>query len=88
MQLFYGGHLKYGGEAEANEETTPILLPKSKEVERSIKNLDRIYPYETHKIGVVYVGPGQLDPGKENEKLILSNHFGSLRYIEFIQVSF
>ena len=30
--------------------------------ERAIKLLDHIYPYETHKIGVIYVGPGQVSP--------------------------
>ncbi len=29
-------------------------------VERGIKMLDLMYPYETHKLGVVYVGPGQV----------------------------
>ena len=28
--------------------------------ERAIKLLDHIYPYETHKIGVIYVGPRQV----------------------------
>ena len=29
-------------------------------VSRSLKMLDLIYPYETHKLGVIYVGPGQV----------------------------
>ena len=46
-----------------------------------IKNLDRIPPFETHKIGVLYIGKGQA--GKEAE--ILSNEHGSVRYMEFLQ---
>ena len=38
----------------------PLLLPNSKSIESSLKILDRIFCYETHKVGVVYVGPGQV----------------------------
>ena len=38
----------------------PILLPSSESMERAIKVLDHIPPYNTHKIGVVYVGEGQV----------------------------
>ena len=37
----------------------PIMVPSSKSVESSLKILDRIFCYETHKVGVLYVGPGQ-----------------------------
>lgn len=43
--------------------------------ERTIKNLDLVPPIETHKVGVLYAGPGQQD----NEVLILRNEFGSVR---------
>lgn len=43
--------------------------------ERTVKNLDLVPPIETHKVGVLYVGPGQHD----NEVLILRNEFGSVR---------
>jgi tuberous sclerosis protein 2 len=43
--------------------------------------LDYIPPYETHKIGVVYVGPGQAC----NETAILQNQYGSARYRDFLQ---
>lgn len=43
--------------------------------------LDYIPPYETHKIGVVYIGPGQAS----NETAILQNKFGSSRYRDFLQ---
>ncbi len=44
-----------------------------------MKNLHRIHPYETHRIGVVYVAPGQ-----SSETEILANTFGSSRYLEFL----
>lgn len=40
-----------------------------------------IPPFETHKIGVLYVGPGQCN----NETEILKNRFGSVRYAEFLR---
>ncbi|CAG0914003.1 unnamed protein product [Notodromas monacha] len=85
LQLFYGGHLRASGDVDKNDESEPLLLPRTREVERSIKNLDRIYPYETHKIGIIYIGRNQLDAGRDSEKEILSNDFGSPRYMEFIQ---
>lgn len=56
----------------------PILVPNN--INTAIKNLDRIPPYETHEIGVLYVGKGQA--GKESE--ILANEHGSVRYMEFL----
>ena len=56
----------------------PLLVPNN--IHTAIKNLDRIPPYETHKIGVLYVGKGQA--GKEAE--ILANEHGSVRYMEFL----
>ncbi len=38
----------------------PILLSSSESVERGIKVLDHIPPYNTHKLGVVYVGEDQV----------------------------
>ena len=49
-------------------------------IERAIKCLDRIPPYDTHKIGVIYVAPGQHD----NESAILGNVYGSSRYMSFL----
>ena len=66
---------------EVRENRTPILLPKNDAIERGLRNLDLITPYETHKIGIVYVGPGQAD----DKNKILSNRFGSTRYIEFLK---
>lgn len=45
-----------------------------------MKVLDHIHPYDTHKLGVVYVGRGQ-----QSESEILANTFGSSRYIEFLR---
>lgn len=42
--------------------------------------LDLIPPYEIHKIGVLYVGPGQAN----NESEILRNRNGSFRYTQFL----
>ena len=43
--------------------------------------LDRIPPYDHHKIGVLYVGPDQ----ESNEKAVLANQYGSLRYVQFLR---
>ncbi|CAG9838719.1 unnamed protein product [Diabrotica balteata] len=40
-----------------------------------------IPPYETHKIGVLYVREGQI----HSEVEIYKNRFGSLRYVQFLQ---
>ena len=58
----------------------PLLLPNSKSIESSLKILDRIFCYETHKVGVVYVGHGQV----ADEQAILRNQFGSSRYASFL----
>lgn len=57
----------------------PLLI--SQNHQRTINVLDYIPPYETHKIGVLYVGPGQAN----SEVEILRNQFGSVRYAEFLQ---
>lgn len=46
---------------------------------RSLKQLDRTSSRECHKIGVVYVGPGQ-----ENQREILKNERGSADYESFL----
>ena len=47
----------------------------------NLQVLDYIQPYETHKIGVVYVGAGQA----KDEMAILQNQYGSYRYRDFLQ---
>lgn len=59
----------------------PLLLCQTEVINRAIRVLDRIPPYDTHKIGVIYVGPGQAG----NEVEILNNLFGSLRYVQFLR---
>ncbi|XP_063381192.1 tuberin [Cydia fagiglandana] len=56
------------------------LLVSGVQHERTIKNLDRVPPIETYKVGVLYVGPGQQD----NEVEVLKNEYGSVRYAEFL----
>ncbi|XP_034781714.2 tuberin-like [Acipenser ruthenus] len=63
-----------------NESNKPLLLPKSQLMDRTVKVLDQMPPYDTHKIGVVYVGEGQIN----NEVAILSNEYGSYRYAQFL----
>ncbi|CAI8045482.1 Tuberin [Geodia barretti] len=57
----------------------PLLLPSDEATARAIKLLDRIPPYTTHKIGVVYVCRGQM-----SETAILANTSGSSRYQHFL----
>ncbi|XP_028827475.1 tuberin isoform X2 [Denticeps clupeoides] len=63
-----------------NEANKPLLLPKSQLIDRAVKVLDQMPPYDTHKIGVVFVGVGQVN----NEVAILSNEYGSNRYAQFL----
>ncbi|XP_069576618.1 tuberin isoform X1 [Brachyistius frenatus] len=63
-----------------NEANKPLLLPKTQVIDRAVKVLDQMPPYDTHKIGVVFVGAGQVN----NEVAILSNEFGSNRYAGFL----
>lgn len=60
-----------------NSADRPIQIQNLK----SISLLDLIPPFETHKIGVLYVGRGQCN----NETEILKNRYGSTRYVEFLQ---
>ncbi|EZA62622.1 Tuberin, partial [Ooceraea biroi] len=74
LQLYHAAH--FGTTTEK-----PLLVPQTTAIQRAVTNLDRIQPYETHKIGVLYVGPGQAS----NEIEILANQHGSLRYTEFLK---
>ncbi|KFB51320.1 tuberous sclerosis complex 2 (TSC2) [Anopheles sinensis] len=69
LQLYHHG--QFGPER-------PVLMDK--DPEKAIALLDLIPPFEMHKIGVLYVGPGQAG----NETEILKNRYGSLRYAEFL----
>lgn len=72
LQLYHSGQF---GTSER-----PILMDKEAS-DRAIHLLDLIAPFEKHKIGVLYVGPGQA--GCETD--ILKNRFGSLRYAKFLR---
>ncbi|XP_015588565.1 tuberin [Cephus cinctus] len=74
LQLYHTAH--FGTTTEK-----PLLVSQTAATQRTVKNLDSIPPYETHKIGVIYIGPGQAS----NEVEILANQHGSLRYAEFLQ---
>lgn len=74
LQLYQGGVLHQGTEM-------PILLPDNQAITRGLNMLDHIHPYETHKVGVIYVGSGQT----KDEKAILRNQFGSEKYAQFLQ---
>eukprot|EP01117_Protostelium_nocturnum_P006881 TRINITY_DN2467_c0_g1_i3.p1 TRINITY_DN2467_c0_g1~~TRINITY_DN2467_c0_g1_i3.p1 ORF type:complete len:1554 (-),score=306.75 TRINITY_DN2467_c0_g1_i3:98-4759(-) len=64
----------------------PLLNPKAKvlkngeALDRAIAVLDRTMGVETHKIGILYVGPGQT-----TEEEILRNQNGTPRYHKFLQ---
>ncbi|XP_061686643.1 tuberin isoform X1 [Syngnathoides biaculeatus] len=63
-----------------NEANKPLLLPKTQVIDRAVKVLDQMPPYDTHKIGVIFVGASQVN----NEVAILSNEYGSNRYAAFL----
>lgn len=60
----------------------PYQLEHSDALERAIAELDRRLTVETHKIGILYVGPGQT----ESNENILGNQFGSAKYIKVLMV--
>ncbi|XP_073996859.1 TSC complex subunit tuberin isoform X2 [Rhodnius prolixus] len=74
LQLYHSAH--FGPPYER-----PILVSNTPSVLTTLKNLDWIPPYEAHKIGVLYVAPGQVN----SEVDILRNEHGSPRYVEFLQ---
>ncbi|XP_048507911.1 tuberin isoform X2 [Athalia rosae] len=74
LQLYHTAHF-------GTTEEKPLLVSQTAAVQRAVKVLDAIPPYETHKIGVIYIGIGQVS----NEVAILGNQHGSLRYAEFLQ---
>ncbi|XP_021346642.1 tuberin-like isoform X7 [Mizuhopecten yessoensis] len=74
LQLYHGGMLHQGNDM-------PILLPDNQAITRGLKMLDHIHPYETHKVGIIYVGSGQT----KDEKAILRNPYGSEKYAQFLQ---
>jgi len=63
-----------------NAEGGPSGIPQNESLTRSLHLLDHMLVSNTHKIGVIYVAPGQ-----SKEMQILKNTFGSIRYIDFIK---
>lgn len=63
-----------------NEKDQPMIIPENSASQRSMNILDYLPCYLIHKIGVVYIGKNQAN----DEKAILSNANGSLRYRNFI----
>jgi hypothetical protein len=61
-------------------EMQPLQLPDDESTNRAIRNFDRNDIVDGHKVGVVYVGPGQ---AKETD--ILANCAGSLDYDDFLE---
>ncbi|KAM0754883.1 hypothetical protein T439DRAFT_352854 [Meredithblackwellia eburnea MCA 4105] len=59
--------------------TRPLLVPNDAQSQRALGLLDRLPVVDFHKIGVLYVGPGQF-----TEQAILNNTHGSKAYIRFI----
>ena len=64
---------------EGNATTRPLLVPDDAPFQRGIALLDRMPVVDFHKIGVLYVGPGQT-----TERDILTNSHGSKSYIRLI----
>lgn len=78
LRLFYNPSFSHSSSYESE---SPILLPAgSDNAIRSIRLLDLLTPFETHKIGVLYVAPGQR--GKDQ---ILRNEHGSVRYQNMLE---
>ena len=71
VQLFNSGKTDLGADKP---------LQVSDKYMSTLSLLDFIPPYEIHKIGVIYVKPGQAN----NETEILRNINGSLRYTQFL----
>jgi hypothetical protein len=57
----------------------PVVLPTDDNISRALNILDRTPVVDLHKIGIVYVGPGQSD-----EVGILANTHGSQLYTAFL----
>ncbi|EPQ27420.1 uncharacterized protein PFL1_04958 [Pseudozyma flocculosa PF-1] len=61
------------------KETAPILLPDEPATDRMIRAVDLTPVVDFHKIGVLYVAPGQ-----DSEVEILGNRHGSPAYVRFL----
>lgn len=68
--------------APLNLTDPPILLPDDPMTRRSIETFDRNATVDGHKVGVIYIGEGQM--GQSCEKDILMNNIGSAAYTSFL----
>jgi hypothetical protein len=64
---------------QSDESQRPIPLPEDDFMERVIKQFNRSFTVDGHKVGVIYIGENQT-----NEVEILSNIQGSSDYTEFL----
>lgn len=62
-----------------DEQNTPVLLGDDYMSLRAILTIDRIPTVAFHKVGIVYVGPGQ-----HSESEVLGNQIGSRPYLDFL----
>jgi hypothetical protein len=58
----------------------PVLLPKDDVTRRAIQSFDRLVTVDSHKLGVIYIGPNQI-----LEKDYLANTCGSVDYNSFLE---
>ncbi|ODV91499.1 hypothetical protein CANCADRAFT_29916 [Tortispora caseinolytica NRRL Y-17796] len=63
-----------------SEHEKPILVPDDPQNKRAVGILGRMPAIALHKIGVIYIGPGQKDEGE-----YLKNSVGSSSYVKFAQ---
>ena len=64
------------------KEFNPIFcLPENEDAKEEINYLDNWLPFNTHKVGVLYVDEDQ----EQDERAVLSNICGSDRYTDFIR---
>lgn len=64
---------------DTHQSVKPILLPSGEVIDRGIAAFDRTPVVDFHKIGVMYIAPGQHD-----ELEILGNSTGSIDYKKFL----
>ncbi len=64
---------------QATEAMRPIPLPEDDFMDRAIKNFNRSFTVDGHKVGVIYIGENQT-----SEVEILANIQGSQEYTEFL----
>jgi hypothetical protein len=56
----------------------PLLLPKEDYVQRALEGFDRVPTVTSHKIGVLYIGPGQSEEAHYLPNTTASRDFGRL----------